>query len=79
MIKFRLHKKNDIPFRVKWLNNKKATIFTVDNPNKKTTIVEQKEWFKNYQANVGKKFFTIFDDEKPVGFMGLSNIDPNLK
>lgn len=79
MIKFRPHEKKDIPFRVKWLNNKKATIFTIDNPDKKTTIAEQKEWFKNYQANVSKNFFTILDDEKPIGFMGLSNIDHNLR
>jgi len=79
MIKIRAHLKKDIPFRVKWLNNKKATIFALDNPNQKTTIAEQEEWFRNYKNNSNKKFFTILFNDKPIGFMGLSDIDFNSK
>ncbi|MDA3802745.1 MAG: GNAT family protein [Patescibacteria group bacterium] len=74
MIKIRLHKRSDIPFRVKCLNNPKINKFIGDNIGKNTTLKKQKEWFDNYLKNKNKKFFTITDDGKPVGFMGLSNI-----
>ncbi len=79
MITFRLHLPKDIAFRVKWLNNKKATVFAIDDPEHVTTVAEQEKWFKDYEANSRKKFFTICDDDKPIGFMGLSNIDPAKK
>jgi len=82
MITFRPHTRDDIPFRVIWLNNKKATKYAIDNPDHKTTIKEQNKWFDNYEQESRlkrKKFFTILYDDKPVGFMGLSNIDPEKK
>jgi len=75
MIKIRIHKKIDIPFRVKWLNNSNANKFVGDNIGETTTLKKQKEWFDNYQKNKNKKFFTITDNGKPIGFMGLSNIN----
>src|SRR3989339_609686 len=74
MIKIRIHKRIDIPFRVKWLNNPLANKFTGENIGETTTLKKQKEWFDNYQKNKNKKFFIIADDSKPIGFMGLSNI-----
>jgi len=38
-----MHKKIDIPFRVKWLNNPKANKFTGDNIGETTTLNKQKE------------------------------------
>lgn len=78
MIKFRDHKREDIPHRVKWLNNQKANVFVSDN-KKKTTRLEQTKWFNNYEKNKKNKFFTICDNKKPIGFMGLSNIDKPSK
>lgn len=75
MIKIRVHKKSDIEFRLKWLNNPKINKFIGDNPGKKTTFKKQRKWFEDYKNNNKKKFFTICDDKKPIGFMGLSNIN----
>jgi UDP-4-amino-4,6-dideoxy-N-acetyl-beta-L-altrosamine N-acetyltransferase len=75
MIKIRIHKRIDIPFRVKWLNNPRANKFTGENISETTTLIKQKEWFDNYQKNKNKKFFTISDNDKPIGFMGFSNIN----
>jgi RimJ/RimL family protein N-acetyltransferase len=74
MIKFKDHKRKDIPYRIKWLNNKKANVFISDN-NKKTNRAKQIKWFDDYEKNKNKKFFTIYDEMKPIGFMGFSNID----
>lgn len=75
MIKIRIHKRIDIPFRVKWLNNPTANIFIDNKIIKKTTLKKQNEWFDNYQNDKNKKFFTIMDNENLIGFMGLSNIN----
>ena len=79
MIKIRIHKKTDIPYRVAWLNNKKANIYIGDELGKQTNIKKQQKWFENYRKNKSKKFFTIMDDTKPIGFMGLSNISKSNK
>ena len=82
MITFRSHERIDIPYRVKWLNNKNVNIFAVENPELKTTVAEQENWFNNYEEKLKlrqKKFFTILDDDKPIGFVGLSNIDLDKK
>lgn len=78
IITFLPHERKDIPLRVKWLNNKNANVFAVDDPNHVTNIAEQEKWFDDYERKFAfgqKKFFTICDEEKPIGFMGLSNID----
>ncbi len=82
MITFRSHTRDDIPFRVIWLNNKKAAQYALDNSDHKTTVKEQNQWFDNYEQELRlkrKKFFTILYDNRPIGFMGLSNIDPKKK
>ncbi len=82
MITFRSHTRDDIPFRVIWLNNKKAAQYALDNSDHKTTVKEQNQWFDNYEQELSlkrKKFFTILYDNRPIGFMGFSNIDPKKK
>lgn len=74
MLSFKPHSRQDIPLRIKWLNNIEATILAIDNPEDKTNLKKQTKWFDNYENNSEKKFFTIFNDEKALGFMGLSNI-----
>ena len=78
MIKIRRHLSKDIPCRVKWLNNPTVNKFIGDELGGKTNLKKAKEWFANYQKAKNKKFFTICEDSKPIGFMGLSNISkPN--
>ena len=77
MLKIREHTKKDMPLRVKWLNNPKVNKLIGDEPGKRTNLQKQKEWFKNYEKDKTKKFFTICDDETPIGIVGLSNISKN--
>lgn len=79
MITFRPHERADIPFRVKWLNNKNANAFAIDDPNHETTVAEQEDWFNRYEDSGNKKFFTICDNNNPIGFVGLSAIDLEKK
>ncbi len=78
-MKIREHRKEDIPLRVKWLNNTKVNKLIGDNPGQKTTLQKQKEWFKNYQKDKTKQFFTICEDDTPIGIIGLSNISKTNK
>ena len=72
MLSFKPHSKKDIQLRLKWLNNKKANIFAVDDPNSETTYEKEEKWFESFEKNENKKFFTIYFDDKPIGFMGLT-------
>lgn len=73
MIYFKPHSREEIPLRVKWLNNRDANKYAIDNPEKETTLEDQTIWFDKYEKNPHKNFFTIFYNNKPVGFMGISN------
>ncbi len=79
MITFHPHRRDDIPLRIKWLNNKNANKYLVDDPNHMTNEEEQIKWFDRYETEGNKKFFTIFSDGVPIGFTGLSNIDHEKK
>lgn len=80
MIKIRKHLPKDIPYRVKWLSNPKVNKFIGDELGQKTNLIKEKEWFANYQKSKSKKFFTICENSKPIGFVGLSNISkPNKR
>ena len=74
MIKIRKHLRRDIPCRVKWLSNPGVNKFIGDELGQKTTLMKEVAWFDNYQKSKNKKFFTICDNSKPIGFMGFSNI-----
>lgn len=78
MLKFRPHKRTDIPFRVKWLSDPEVTKYLGENRRgQKTTLKKEKAWFDMYvkmRNKKRKKFFTICDGKKPIGFMGLTKI-----
>lgn len=77
MISLRPHIREDVPLRIKWLNNKNANTFLTDNPTHVTDSKEQNEWFDRYEADANKRFYTILADETPIGFTGISNINTN--
>lgn len=79
MIKIRRHLEKDIPFRVKWLNNPNVNKFIGNEMGQKTNLPKEKEWFANYKKSKNKRFFTVCDNSKPIGFMGLSNISKQNK
>lgn len=72
-ISFRPHKRIDIAYRVKWLNNPKVNLFIGD-VGAKTNLTKQSKWFDDYEKDKNKKFFTILVDKVPIGFMGFSKI-----
>lgn len=74
MITIKPHSRKDIPLRVKWLNNPLVSVYVGDEPNKKTSLKKESDWFDSYNKNKQKKFFTIYTNKTPIGFMGLSNI-----
>jgi RimJ/RimL family protein N-acetyltransferase len=74
MIKIRKHLQEDIDYRVKWLNNCNINKFIGNELGQKTNLKKEKKWLNDYKKNKNKKFFTICDNSKPIGFMGLSNI-----
>jgi len=81
MITFREHLREDIPFRVKWLNNHKAVLYAIHDPESGTTLEKQELWFKEYEEKLKKgikKFFTILSDNECIGFMGLSHINKEV-
>jgi RimJ/RimL family protein N-acetyltransferase len=73
-LKIRRHLSKDIPYRVKWLNNPAVNQFIGDQIGQKTTLQKEKAWFASYLNNPQKRFFTICDQDQPIGFMGFSNI-----
>ena len=75
MINFREHSDEDIDLRVKWLNDPEVNIYLVDDNNHLTNKVEQEEWMEKYKKSEDKLFYTIMDDIKSIGVIGLSNID----
>lgn len=80
MIKIRKISEKDIPYRVKWLSDPEVNKYIGDTiGGQKTTLKKEKEWFDNYVKAKNKQFFTICDDSKPIGFMGLSNINKTNK
>lgn len=56
MMKIREHAKEDIPLRVKWLNNPKVNKLIGDEPGKETNLQKQEEWFDNYEKAENKNF-----------------------
>ena len=55
MINIRKHKRIDIPFRVKWLNNPKVNKYIGDKLGQRTTLVKQEKWFNDYLKDKNKK------------------------
>ncbi|NQT49847.1 GNAT family N-acetyltransferase [Candidatus Kuenenbacteria bacterium] len=79
MIKIRKHLPKDVLFRVKWLSNLNVTKWIGNELGQKTTLKKETAWFANYQKDKNKIFFTICDNSKPIGFIGLSNISKTNK
>ena len=75
MIQIRKHERKDISFRVKWFNNPKVNKYLGDRLGEKTSLKKEKDWFSKYELTKNKKFFTICDNSRPIGLVGLSNIN----
>jgi RimJ/RimL family protein N-acetyltransferase len=81
MITFRPHTREDVPSRVKWLNDYRAILYSMDESDHVTTKESQNNWFDAYEEKLEKGtkiFFTILSDSKNIGFIGLSNINKKI-
>lgn len=71
-IKFRPHQRKDIPYRMKWWRNQKATKFL--NDIRKNNVKQENQWFDRYFKDKSKQFFTILYKNIPIGMAGLTDI-----
>lgn len=76
-IKFRPHKREDIPYRIKWFSNPRVIRYLGFEEKIRRTRKTENEWFNNYEKEKKKgkkKFFAICDAKKPIGLIGLGKI-----
>jgi RimJ/RimL family protein N-acetyltransferase len=81
MITFRPHTREDVPLRVRCLNDYLTVLYVTDQPSNPTTEELQNAWFDTYEEKFNtekRKLFTIFSDDKSIGFMGLSNMNREI-
>lgn len=72
-VKIRKFIESDIPYKVRWINDKETNKYLhYDLP---LTIDKTIEWFKSIKNKNNRADFTILVDNKPVGIIGLLNID----
>lgn len=73
-IAFKPFQKLHIMHKPRWLNNPNVNRFVGNEPGKRTNIKKETEWFESYKKDKNKKFFIILCNNKPIGYMGFSNI-----
>jgi len=66
----------DLELRTKWQNNPIVGKNLGWQIRKGTTIAEAKEWFKSYVNNKNDQRYIIEANNKPVGIVGLTDINP---
>lgn len=72
---FRLMEEQDVPFKVKWINNPEVrSTLNFDYP---VSELGTRKWLNNVCTNPQRKDFIVCDNEsnKPIGFGGLIGID----
>ena len=75
-ISFRPLIESDLRLRAKWLNNPAVKDNLGWQIRKGSTFEEQKAWFEGYAKNENDQRFIIEADGKPVGIVGLTDINP---
>lgn len=74
-IYLRLLEKQDLPYRVKWLNDDEISSgITIDGP---VSLAKTQAWFQKVILDDTKRHYVIVDSETdvPIGITGLVNID----
>jgi RimJ/RimL family protein N-acetyltransferase len=75
-IKFRNHKRAEIPYRIDWYSKKRVADF-LGYEDKRRTKKSENKWFDNLELETKKgtkRFYTVCDGKKPIGVIGLSRI-----
>lgn len=71
----RLLEREDLPYRVEWLNNNKISSgITIDGP---VSLAKTQAWFQKVLLDDNKRHFIIIDNKtkEPIGIIGLVDID----
>lgn len=72
-ISIRLFKEEDIPYKVKWINDEKNNKYLhYDLPLREDKTLQ---WFKSIQDKEDRADYTITYNNKPVGIIGLVDIN----
>lgn len=74
-ISFRPIRKSDLGIIVKWLNDPETNQYLGARVRQGTNFETRLKWYEKYKAEKTKKMFIIYADSKPVGEVGLINID----
>ena len=76
-ISIRKFKKDDIPYKVKWINDESNNKYLhYDLPLKEDKTLQ---WFRTLRGRSDRADYTITYNDKPAGLIGLLNIDLNDK
>lgn len=68
-------RKSDLGIVVKWLNDPETNQYLGANVRQGTNFETRLKWYEKYKTEKTKKMFIIYADSKPVGEVGLTNID----
>jgi RimJ/RimL family protein N-acetyltransferase len=74
MLNVREFTQEDIPLKVKWMNNPEVNKYTGEVLGSGTSIEAEEEWFTSIQDNPEHAFFIIEYNRFAIGFMGLKYI-----
>jgi RimJ/RimL family protein N-acetyltransferase len=74
-ITFRPIRKSDLGVIVKWLNDSEANQYLGASVRQGTNFDVRLKWYEKYKTEKTKKMFIISIDSKPIGEIGLINID----
>lgn len=70
------HTRDALPLRVRWLNNPRVARYLYGTEGeRRTTLAEQDTWFSRYEQDVTRRLFTVLLETRPIGIVGLTDID----
>ena len=75
-INYRPLKSSDLGLRTSWQNNPEVAKNLGWQIRKGTTLEEARSWYEGYSQNENDQRFIIEADNKPIGIVGLTDINP---
>lgn len=74
-ISYETHSEEVIEQRVAWLSDPVVGGWFNGYREHGTTLAAQREWFQGYNQDDKRDFYTIMADDRPIGVVGLTDID----
>jgi len=66
---------DDLPYRMKWLNDPEVFRYLGHQVRMGTDLSFHKQWFDEYLKDDSREIFMILADEQPIGQVGLLDIN----